>query len=56
MHTAKQIAKVIAKGLRKLDKEGVLAEDGKRVADAINNLREERRLTPKELNRRTIPF
>ncbi|MCH7702580.1 MAG: hypothetical protein IID37_12925 [Planctomycetes bacterium] len=49
---AKKIAKALVKELRKLDREGELARDGKKVAAAINNLREERRLTPRELNRR----
>jgi hypothetical protein len=49
---AKEIAKHLAKELRKLDREGKLARDGKKVAAAINELRKERRLTPLELNRR----
>lgn len=49
---AKKIAKVLVKKLRELDRRGELARDGKKVAQAINNLREERRLTPRELNRR----
>ncbi len=49
---AKKIAKILVKELRKLDRQGELARDGKKVAAAINNLRKERRLTPQELNRR----
>ena len=44
---AKKIAKDVAKGLRECD----LVCDGKKVANAINKLRKERRLTPRELNR-----
>ncbi len=49
---AKKIAKALAKEFRELDDKGELARDGKKVAAAINKLREERRLTPRELNRR----
>lgn len=49
---AKKIAKIVVKGLQELDRKGVLARDGEKIAKAINNLREERRLTPRELNRR----
>ena len=49
---AKEIAKVLVKEFRKLARDGELDRDGKKVAAAINNLREERRLTPRELNRR----
>ena len=49
---AKRIAKIVIKVLKKLDSEGELARMGKLVAKAINNLREERKLTPRELNRR----
>lgn len=49
---AKTIAKALAKEFKKLAREGELARDGKKIAAAINNLREERRLTPRELNRR----
>lgn len=49
---AKKIAKDLAKEFRKLARNGELARDGKKVAAAINNLREERRLTFRELNRR----
>ena len=52
MSKAKKIAKVLVKEFRKLDRKGELARDGKRVAKAITSLREERRLTPRELNRR----
>ncbi len=48
----KKIAKALAKEFRKLDRAGELARDGKKVATAINKLREERRLRPRELNRR----
>lgn len=50
---AKKIAKQVVKGLRELDRKGELARAGEKVAKAINNLREEMRLTPRELNRRT---
>lgn len=50
--SAKKIAKILVKKFRKLDRNGELARDGKKIAAAINNLREERRLTPLELNRR----
>lgn len=49
---AKKIAKILVKEFRKLDRNGELERDGKKIAAAINNLREERRLTPRELNRR----
>lgn len=49
---AKKIAKEVVKGLKELDRKGELARAGEKVAKAINNLREERRLTPRELNRR----
>lgn len=49
---AKKIAKLLVKEFKKLARDGELARDGKKVATAINNLREERRLTPRELNRR----
>ncbi len=49
---AKKIAKDVVKGLRELDGKGELARAGEKVAKAINDLREERRLTPRELNRR----
>lgn len=49
---AKKIAKVLVKKFQKLDRTDELARDGKKVAKAINDLREERRLTPRELNRR----
>lgn len=49
---AKKIAKVLVKEFRKLASNGELTLDGKKIATAINNLREERRLTPQELNRR----
>lgn len=49
---AKKIARALAKEFRKLARTGELARDAKRVATAINNLRAERRLTPRELNRR----
>ena len=49
---AKRIAKVLVNEFRKLALNGELARDGKKVAAAINNLRQERRLTPRELNRR----
>lgn len=52
MSLAKRIAKILVKEFRKLARDGTLARDGKKVAAAINNLREERRLTPRELNRR----
>lgn len=52
MDNAKKIARVLVKEFRKLDRNGELARDGKKVAAAINNLREERRLTQRELNRR----
>lgn len=49
---AKKIAKVLVKEFQKLADSGELVRDGKKVATAINNLREERRITPRELNRR----
>ncbi len=49
---AKKIAKEVVKGLKKLDRQGELARAGELVAKAINDLREERKLTPRELNRR----
>ncbi len=49
---AKKIAKDVVKGLKELDRKGELARAGEKVAKAINNLREERRLTPRVLNRR----
>lgn len=49
---AKKIAKALAKEFQKLQDKGELVRDGKRVAAAINKLRKERRLTPRELNRR----
>ncbi|MBU0760544.1 MAG: hypothetical protein KJ600_02185 [Nanoarchaeota archaeon] len=50
----KGISAEVVRGLRRLDAEGKLAEAGERVAQAINDLREERILTPRELNRRAI--
>lgn len=52
MKDAKKIAKVLVKEFEKLARNGELARDGKKIATAINDLREERRLTPRELNRR----
>lgn len=49
---AKKIAKVLVKKFEELARNGELARDGKKVAAAINNLRKERRLTPRALNRR----
>ena len=49
---AKKIAKQLAKEFRKLARNGELTRDGKLIATAINNLRAERRLTPRDLNRR----
>lgn len=49
---AKKIAKAVVKGLQALDRKGEVARAGEKVAKAINNLREERRLTPQVLNRR----
>lgn len=49
---AKKIAKVLVKKFEELARNGELARDGKKVAAAINNLRKERQLTPRELNRR----
>ena len=49
---AKKIAKVLVREFRKLALNGELARDGKKIAAAINNLRKERRLTSRELNRR----
>ena len=49
MRSAKAIAKVLAKELRKLDRKGELARDGKIVAAAINRLRAERRLTHRQM-------
>lgn len=47
----KKIAKVLVKKFEELARNGELARDGKKVAAAINNQREERRPTPRELNR-----
>lgn len=49
---AKKIAKILVEKFQELDRQGELARMGEKVAAAINNLREERRLTPRELNRR----
>ena len=49
---AKNIAKDVVEGLKELDRKGELARAGEKVAKAINDLREERRLTSRELNRR----
>lgn len=49
---SKRIAEQVKKGLEKLDREGALALDGKRVAAAILRLREERHLTWEQLHRR----
>lgn len=49
---AKKIAKALVKEFRELDRKGEFARDGEKVAAAINKLREEMRITPRELNRR----
>ncbi len=49
---AKEIARILVKRFQKLERNGELDRMGRLVARAINNLREERRLTPRELNRR----
>lgn len=49
---AKKIAKILVEKFKELERNGELVRMGKLVAKAINNLREERRLTPRELNRR----
>jgi hypothetical protein len=48
---AKKIAKVLVEKFQELVRNGDLTRDGKKVATAINNLRKERRLTSKELDR-----
>lgn len=48
----KKIAEDLKKKFQELDRKGDLERDAKKVAAAINKLREERRLTPRELNRR----
>ncbi len=48
---AKQIAKALAEMFRELGRKGVLTRDGKKVAAAMNKLREERRLTWEQLHR-----
>ena len=52
MSNANEIVKVLLAGFRELDRKGELKRNGKRVATAINNLREERRLTEQQLRRR----
>ena len=53
---AKKIAKILVKEFQELDRKGELASDGKKVANAINNLRKERILTQRALNRRPIIY
>ncbi len=48
----KKIAKIIVKGLKKLEHKGELIRMGKLVGKAIVDLRIERRLTLQQLNRR----
>lgn len=48
----KRISKDMVEGLKALDNKGELARAGEKVAKAIIKLRKERKLTPKELNRR----
>jgi len=48
----KEVDKVV-EGLQKLDREGEMVRAAEKLAKAIKDLREERRLTPQELNRRT---
>ena len=43
----------MVEGLQKLDREGEMVRAAEKLAKAIKDLREERRLTPQELNRRT---
>lgn len=52
MGRARKIAKILMKGFNKLAANGELAKDGEKVAKAILDLREERKLTSRELNRR----
>lgn len=49
---AKKDTKALVEELKKLDRDGTLAREGKKVAKAIGNLRKERRLSREELDRK----